>query len=528
MSHIKNTSTATSRARAAAIAIFHASTSTVSRSAGRSAIAAAAYRAGAELIDARTGQLHDYTRRGGVVFSVIALPDGGSCERNALWNAAEAAERRKDARTAREWIVALPSELDATQRQALARAFGQALVDRYGVAVDIAVHLPDREGDHRNHHAHVLTTTRQVTREGERLVMGDKATIELSDTKRRSLGLDRAADDVTAVRQLWEQLANAALTRAGRTERIDCRRLEAQGIDREATQHLGPVASDMERRGKTSDRGDGNRQAQANNAQRQQLTAQVIDLQTERHRRVVAAMPAEQLVTTWDRARTQRVAEVRQRADGVAVRIEGQVATIRKQRQRRQIEHAKDKPSEPQGLFAGIKRRAFDKATAAWAATAQSITAWKQLREADLLGRLRRIAGYLSHRGRGVPDQVTAKVERVMARKLPIEAARLPQARAEVDKQRVVSQANDRAVDAFTRMALKRESRAHGYTDRSDTWNATPEALRRIIDRYNEQSKAQRERMVARMRKDPHAWEPVAALLLQAQRQQQQTRGLSR
>ena len=267
------------------MAIYHASTKPIARSAGRSAVAAAAYRAGTELVDARTGLVHDYTRKGGVERTEILTPDGLGCERNALWNAAELAEKRKDARTAREWIVALPSELDAEQRAALARDFAQALVTWYGVVADLAIHAPDREGDHRNHHAHILTTTRQVSRGPDgALMLGDKALIELSDRALRERGLRCAADEVQAVRELWERTANAALERAGVEARIDARSLQAQGMDREATQHLGPVASEMERRGKASDRGDGNRQVLANNTERVLLAAEIIDLQAERAR----------------------------------------------------------------------------------------------------------------------------------------------------------------------------------------------------------------------------------------------------
>lgn len=278
------------------MAIFHASTKPIARSAGRSSVAAAAYRTGCELVDERTGLVHDYTKKGGVVSTEIITPDGLSAERNALWNAAEAAEKRKDARTAREWVVALPSELNHEQRKELAHTFGVKLVERFGVAADIAIHKPDREGDNRNHHAHILTTTRQVGRdEAGKLVMGEKATIELSDKARRDRGLMNAADEITAVRELWEQIANRALEQAGRSERIDHRSLKAQGIDREATTHLGPTATEMERRGVTSDRGDGNRQAQANNQEREQIKAQIIDLQTERlHREQDAKRQAEQ------------------------------------------------------------------------------------------------------------------------------------------------------------------------------------------------------------------------------------------
>jgi hypothetical protein len=245
------------------------------------------------LVDERTGLVHDYTRRCGVLQTEIVLPDSGNVERNALWNAAEKAENRKDARTAREWIVALPSELSDKQRAELARDFAGQLASRYGVAVDVAIHLPDRDGDQRNHHAHILTTTRQVSRGvNGALLMGEKATIELSDQKRRGLGLSAAADEVTTLRKLWEETANGALARAGHDARIDARSLVEQGIDREATTHLGPVATEMERRGVVSDRGDVNRQVAANNAEWVRLSAEIIELEAERQRRQQAPTQA--------------------------------------------------------------------------------------------------------------------------------------------------------------------------------------------------------------------------------------------
>ena len=300
------------------MAIFHASTKSISRSAGRSAVAAIAYRTACCLVDERTGQVHDYTRKGGVLSTEILLPDGSSAERNALWNAAEAAEKRKDARTAREWVIALPSELDAQQRQELAVGFGIELATRYGVAVDLAIHAPDHEGDNRNHHAHILTTTRQVHRdETGALVLGKKALIELSDRDRRALGLGAIGEEITAVRQLWEQTANRALEQAGRAERIDSRSLKAQGIDREATRHMGPSATEMERRGIQTDRGDMNRQAAANNQERTQLVAEVIDLQEQRQRRdeerqearrEAAAARRQKAKDARDKAREERIA----------------------------------------------------------------------------------------------------------------------------------------------------------------------------------------------------------------------------
>lgn len=268
------------------MAIYHCTTKPIARSAGRSAVAAAAYRSGSELVDQRTGLVHDYTRKAGVLSAEIVMPDGGTADRSELWNAAEAAEKRKDSRTAREWIVALPSELDDKSRAELARAFAGELAQRYGVAVDVAIHRPDQEGDQRNHHAHLLTTTRQVSRGADGIELGAKAAIELGDKDRAKAGIEgRSSHDIEQLRERWANLANDALERAGRAERIDHRSLAAQGIDREATTHLGPVATDMERRGRASDRGDGNRQVAANNAQREQIKAQVIDLAAERERR---------------------------------------------------------------------------------------------------------------------------------------------------------------------------------------------------------------------------------------------------
>ena len=151
------------------MAIFHLDVSTISRSAGRSAVAAAAYRAGARLLDARTGEVFDFARRHGIAQSFIAAPAGAPAwadDRNALWNAAEAAETRKNSTVAREWLVALPAELDAEARAQLVRDLAAELVRRYGVAVDAAIHAPSERGDDRNHHAHLLTSTRTLTAVG--------------------------------------------------------------------------------------------------------------------------------------------------------------------------------------------------------------------------------------------------------------------------------------------------------------------------------------------------------------------------
>jgi hypothetical protein len=240
------------------MAIYHLSVKPVSRGVGRSSTAASAYRAAARVADERTGETFDYTRKRGVEHAEIVLPAaaasdaGWARDRQQLWNAAERAENRKDARVAREYEVALPYELTATQRLELVRAFAQELADRHGCAVDVAVHAPHREGDTRNHHAHLLTTTRAVATTG----LGTKTDIELKDTDRARKGLGPARSEVTAIRERWATLVNEHLAQHGHAARIDHRSLDAQGLEREPTQHKGPAVTAIERRGERTRVGD--------------------------------------------------------------------------------------------------------------------------------------------------------------------------------------------------------------------------------------------------------------------------------
>jgi hypothetical protein len=283
------------------MAIYHLSAKPVKRSTGRSATAAAAYRAAEKIPDERTGEEHDYTRKKGVEHSEIVLPDyaarndiNWARDRAALWNAAEKAEVRKDARVAREYELALPAELNAQQRIELVREFSQEIANRHGAGVDFAIHAPHRDGDQRNHHAHVLATTRRIMPTG----LGDKTTIELSDTDRKKRGLGPASTEIEAIRERWAQLSNQALARHGHEARIDHRSLAAQReeaqqrgdaekaaeLDREPTKHLGVAATAMERRGETTDLGDINRRiAEAAEAgrlerERQAMDASIFDL----------------------------------------------------------------------------------------------------------------------------------------------------------------------------------------------------------------------------------------------------------
>ena len=222
------------------MAIFHLSVKTVSRSTGRSAVAAAAYRSGDTLTNERDGRQHNYANRTGIDDSFIIAPAG--CEwaydRSTLWNAAEQAEKRSNSVTAREYVLALPAELDAKERAGLARAFASAVVERYGVAADVALHAPSAGGDDRNYHAHILTTTREVEADG----LGKKTRI-----------LDAAktgGPEIESLRELWAMQCNEALERHQQPARIDHRSYERQGVDEMPTIHLGPTSTAVERKHK--------------------------------------------------------------------------------------------------------------------------------------------------------------------------------------------------------------------------------------------------------------------------------------
>ncbi len=237
------------------MAIYHLSIKPIQRSKGRSATASAAYRSGQLISDQRTGERHDYSKRHGVEISQIITPDGSKIDRADLWNLAEAAEKRKDSTTAREYEIALPSELDPEQRKELALEFGSLIVARHGVAVDVAIHSPTEKGDQRNYHAHIMATTRKM----ENGQLTTKSDFDLSDRDRKKKGLPGRKQELLAIREEWERLVNEALARAGKREKISHKNLESQGIERPPTVHLGPAATAMERKGIRTERGELNR-----------------------------------------------------------------------------------------------------------------------------------------------------------------------------------------------------------------------------------------------------------------------------
>lgn len=244
------------------MATYHLTSKPISRSAGRSATGAAAYRAGEEITDTRTGQVHDYTRKAGVLHTELVLPGGAVAERAEFWNAIELHHKRGDAVLVREIEVSLPTELTPAQRQALAVGFASTLAEHYGVAADVALHAPrtvtDKELDKRpdqyveidpatgrrhngNWHAHILLSACHVSPSGE---LGKKA-VELDPIHCQRAKIPNLAE---RERVRWAALTNAALEQAGHSQRIDHRSHAERGREEVPGIHLGPAAAGFERR----------------------------------------------------------------------------------------------------------------------------------------------------------------------------------------------------------------------------------------------------------------------------------------
>ncbi len=244
------------------MAIYRLSAQLVKRADGRSATAAAAYRAGCVVLDARTGLVFDYTRRGGVLHAEILAPvdtPTWMLDRPTLWNAVEAAERRRDAQLAREIAFALPHELPASGRLDLIKDFVRREFVARGMIADLTVHRPDRGADRRNHHAHVMLTLRAITAEG----FGPKA---------------RDWNDSALLehwRAAWSAAVNDALAAHGSAARVDHRSYHARGLPLEPEPKMGPVATEMERRGRVSNAGLDRRAARDRNRELEKLTAKL-------------------------------------------------------------------------------------------------------------------------------------------------------------------------------------------------------------------------------------------------------------
>ena len=264
------------------IALFHFHVTQIKRSAGQSAVAAAAYRSGEKLHSEYYGEDSDYTRKGGVICSEILLPPQAPpsfSDRETLWNAVEKVERGKKAQLAYSFDIALQNEFSMEENIGLARQFLlQNFVNR-GMAVDFAVHSPDKEdGGIRNPHFHVMCPIRPIEPDGK---WGNKQRREYLLDEHGNRIRDEAGnyvfnavpttdwgspDTLEHWRQAWADLCNQKFAEKELDCRIDHRSFERQGVEQIPTQHEGPTVRAMEAKGIRTDKGDLNRWIRKTNA----------------------------------------------------------------------------------------------------------------------------------------------------------------------------------------------------------------------------------------------------------------------
>lgn len=258
------------------IAIYHCSIKIVSRGKGKSAVAAAAYRAGEKLTNEWDGLTHDYTKKGGVVHSEILLPAHAPpafSDRSTLWNSVELSEKSNNAQLAREVEIALPVELSREEQTRLVRDYCSSQFVSKGMIADFNLH--DTGGG--NPHTHILLTMRPLDEKGAWLPKskkeyvldenGEKIRLPSGRYKTRKVDLVdwNNRENAEVWRRAWADLANEYLEKNNRPERIDHRSYERQGIDQIPTVHVGVAASQMEKKGIVTERGEMNRNIKAAN-----------------------------------------------------------------------------------------------------------------------------------------------------------------------------------------------------------------------------------------------------------------------
>ena len=270
-------------------AIYHCSIKIISRGKGKSAVAAAAYRSGEKLLNDYDGMLHDFTKKGGVVYNEILLPINAPREfsdRSTLWNAVEKIEKSKNAQLARELEIALPNELSEAECIALAKDFAQRTFVDKGMCADVCIHNPSRE--QKNIHAHIMLTMRPFNEDatwgdkqkkeyvldenGEKIYNKSKRTYKCKSVPTTDWN---SRDKAEEWRAEWEKFINSALAEKGVLEKVDHRSFERQGKIEKPTIHLGVSATQMERKGISTIKGDINRKIKAENDRIRELMKQL-------------------------------------------------------------------------------------------------------------------------------------------------------------------------------------------------------------------------------------------------------------
>ena len=315
------------------MAIYHLEAKVVSRGAGRSAVAAAAYLSCSRMLNEYDGVQHDYTRKQGLVWQQIFLPVAAPAEwqdRETLWNAVEENEKTKDSRLAREFVVALPIELSKAQWERLLSDFVSDTFVSDGMCADVAIHDPYPPG--HNPHAHILLTVRPLDEKGKWQYKTEKEYLCVKNGKEQGFtaaefkqaqadgwekqyqykvgkkkvymvpssaqaqGYERVSkypkstkygrqnpiserwnseEQLVFWRKAWADVTNLHLERAGQEERIDHRSHAERGLEEQPTIHEGVIARALEKKGIVSDRCELNRQIKADNALLRELRGQV-------------------------------------------------------------------------------------------------------------------------------------------------------------------------------------------------------------------------------------------------------------
>jgi len=273
------------------VAIYHCSIKIISRGKGKSAVAAAAYRAGEKIRNEYDGMEHDYTRKGGIVHTEILLSDNAPAEysdRAVLWNAVEKIEKAKNSQLAREIELALPVELTREQNISLVREYVNRHFVSAGMCADVCIH-DKKDG---NPHAHIMLTMRPFNEDRawgakqKKEYILDKDGNKIYDKKKRSYKCKSipATDwneqsKAEEWRSGWADCVNQFLEKGNHAERIDHRSYERQGIEQIPTVHLGVAAFQMEKRGIATERGNLNREIEVTNQRLRQLKARIVKLQ---------------------------------------------------------------------------------------------------------------------------------------------------------------------------------------------------------------------------------------------------------
>lgn len=404
---------------------------------------------------ARTGEYAKRLERGEKLEATEAgnLPAWAQVNPLEFWWAADTFER-SNGTTYREMEIALPRELDAGQRTALVREFvRQEIGDRH--AYQWAIHTPRAADGGEQPHVHLMFSERQVDgleRDPEQYFRRYNAKHPERGGARKGYGphagqtltrADRAAD-LKGLRERWEAMANQHLERAGRAERIDMGSHAERGTGLEPERKQLPSAwRDASQRALVIEFRAARRDLQAARAELRRVVpndhaeviTQVLSLEIERKRRQEAAQEAQEtapsisdtdLPREWERSRNGRAAQIRQRADKLAERIEEQRDQIQTQRHEKRQAHAAERPKEPNWLLAAFKRAAYEQACAMWEVAAKRIEGWRIERERTLEARLERLKGYCTRDYLpSYPNKAERRAERQMRAKHPDLARRL-------------------------------------------------------------------------------------------------------